>query len=79
MKCDNDSKIIADFSVTDTSIHDSQEFAGFIYEKDYDVKADSGYGDEKFREEILAKYPHGEMYICAKAFRNTPLTNVDKE
>lgn len=79
VKCDSDSKLITNFSVTDASVHDSQEFAGLIDEKDHEVKADSGYVGEKFREEILAKNPHIELHICAKAFRNKPLTDEDKE
>jgi len=43
VKCDSDSKIITNFSVTDASVHDSQEFVGLIDEKDNEVKADSGY------------------------------------
>jgi len=74
VKCDSDSKIITDFSVTGASVHDSQEFAGLIDEKDYEVKA-----DKKFREEILTKYPHVKLHICAKAFRSIPLTDEDKE
>jgi len=78
VKCDSDSKIITDFSVTDASVHDSQEFVNLIDEKDRSVKADSGYVGEQFREEIQAKYPHIELHICAKAFRNTPLTDEEK-
>ena len=43
VKCDSDSKIITGFSVTDASVHDSQEFVGLVDEKDRDVKADSAY------------------------------------
>ncbi|MDR0373512.1 MAG: transposase [Nitrososphaerota archaeon] len=41
VKCDSDSKIITAFSVTDASVHDSQEFVGLIDEKNEDVEADS--------------------------------------
>jgi IS5 family transposase len=78
VKCDSDSKIITDFSVTDASVHDSQEFVGLIDEKDKDVKADSGYVGENFRSEILEKYPHIDLHICARAYRNTPLTDDEK-
>jgi IS5 family transposase len=78
VKCDSESKIITDFSVTDASVHDSQEFVDLIDEKDQVVKADSGYVGEKFREEIQIKYPHIELNICTKAFRNKPLTDDDK-
>jgi IS5 family transposase len=78
VKCDSDSKIITDFSVTDASVHDSQEFVGLIDENDNDVKADSGYVGESFEDEILKKYPHIRLYVCARAYRNTPLTDGDK-
>jgi IS5 family transposase len=78
VKCDADSKIITDFSVTDASVHDSQEFVGLIDAKDQDVKADSGYAGEKFRAEIAEKYPDIELHICARAYRNTPLADSDK-
>ena len=78
VKCDSDSKIITDFSVTDASVHDSQEFAGLIDAKDEEVKADSGYVGEKIQEEILEKHPHVKLRVCAKAFRNKPLTEEDK-
>ena len=54
---------------------DGESFFGF---KDL-VKCDSKIIGEKYREEILAKYLHIKLHICAKAFRNTPLTNEGKE
>jgi IS5 family transposase len=78
VKCDSDSKIITGFSVTDASVHDSQEFVGLIGANDQDVSLDSGYVGESYRQEILAKYPHIKLHICARAKRNTPLTDEDK-
>jgi IS5 family transposase len=78
VKCDSDSKIITDFRVTDASVHDSQEFVGLIDGKDKEVKADSGYVGEQLREKILAKHPHVKLCVCAKAFRNKPLSEEDK-
>jgi hypothetical protein len=46
--------------------------------KDEEIKADSGYVDEKIREEILEKHPHVKLRVRAKAFRNRPLTDGDK-
>jgi IS5 family transposase len=79
VKCGSDSKTITNFSVADASVHDSQEFVGLIDEKDNEVKADSGYVGEDFRKEILKKHPHIELHICARAFRNKPLSDRDKE
>jgi len=75
VKCDSDSKIITEFSVTDASVHDSQEFVDLIDEKDNDVKADSGYVGDDFRRLIQEKYPHITLNICAKGVRNRPLTD----
>jgi len=78
VKCDADSKIIVDFSVTDASVHDSQEFVDLIDEKDNEVSADSGYVGEEFRKKILESYPHIKLHICAKGVRNNPLTDEQK-
>jgi IS5 family transposase len=78
VKCDSDSKIITDFCVTNASAHDSQEFVGLIDKNDNAVNADSGYVGDDFRKEILEKYPHIQLHICARAYRNTPLTDEDK-
>jgi len=78
VKCDSESKIITNFSVTDASVHDSQEFVDLIDEKDNDVKADSGYVGEEFRRIIQEKYPHITLHICAKGVRNHPLTDEQK-
>ena len=78
VKCDSDSKIITNFSVTDASVHDSQELVGLVDEKDNDLKLDSGYVGEDLQKEILASFPHIKMHVCARAYRNTPLTDEDK-
>ena len=78
VKCDSESKIITDFSVTDASVHDSQEFVGLVDEKDCDVKLDSGYAGEEFQKELLAKFPNIKIHVCTRAYRNKPLTDEDK-
>jgi IS5 family transposase len=40
-KCDSESKVIAGFSVTDASVHDSQEFVDLLDEKDKIINVDS--------------------------------------
>jgi IS5 family transposase len=77
VKCDSDSKIITDFTVTDASVHDSQEVIGLIDEKDRDVKLDSGYVGE-YKDEIEANFPGIKVHVCTRAYRNTPLTEEDK-
>lgn len=79
VKCDSDSKIIIDFSVTDASVHDSQEFVRLVDDKDKDIKLDSGYAGETFQKILLEKFPNLKIHVCAKAYRNTPLSGADKE
>ena len=78
VKCDAESKIITDFSVTNASVHDSQEFVDLVDENDNDIKADSGYAGEKFLEELGEKYPDITVHVCGRAYRNKPLTDDDK-
>lgn len=78
VKCDSDSKIITNFSVTDASVHDSQEFVDLIDEKDKDVKLDSGYAGEEFHKQLTEKFPDIQVHVCARAYRNKPLTDEDK-
>jgi IS5 family transposase len=77
-KCDSESKIITAFSVTDASVHDSQECQGLIDDKDENISLDSAYIGKELREKVLAKYPHIKLNVCARAFRNTPLSEEDK-
>jgi IS5 family transposase len=77
VKCDSDSKIITAFSVTDASVHDSQEFVGLIDEKDEDVKVDCGYvGD--YGDELLRLFLGIRVHVCARAYRNRLLTEEEK-
>ena len=78
VKCDSESKIITDFRVTDASVHDSQEFVNLVDEKDEDVKVDSGYAGEEFQEQLSEKLPGIQIHVCARAYRNKPLTDEDK-
>lgn len=79
VKCDSDSKIITDFSVTNASVHDSREFVGLVDGKDMDLKLDSGYSGEEFQRILLEKFPNLKIHVCARAYRNAPLTDENKE
>ena len=78
VKCDAESKVITGFIVTDASVHDSQEFVGLVGEEDNDIKVDSGYAGGKFLDEIGELYPHINVDVCARAYRNKPLADEDK-
>ena len=78
VKCDKDSKIITDFTVTDASVHDSQELANLISNDDTSVDLDAGYTGEDLIDEILKRFPNAVLNICARAYRNRPLTDEEK-
>jgi IS5 family transposase len=79
IKCDSKSKLITAFRTTDASINDSQVFIDLINEKDKDIKVDSGYSGEEYKKVILEKYPDIKLHICARPYRNKPLTEEAKE
>jgi len=75
-----ESKLITGYSVTDASVHDSQEIEGLLKqpeEEDKQVFADSAYRS-KDRETTL-KAKGYESQICEKGARNHPLTDAQKE
>jgi IS5 family transposase len=79
VKCDEKSKLITAFRVTDASVHDSQEFVQLIDEKDRNIKADSGYSGEEYEKVVHGKFPEVEIHICARAYRNRALTPQEEE
>ncbi len=76
VKCDADSKLITEYSVTDASVHDSQRFTDFIDETDKAAYADSAYSSKKIAESLPEKC---ENKICEKGSRNHPLTEEQKK
>jgi len=78
VKCDKESKIITDFTVTDASVHDSQELINLVNKDDNSVDLDSGYTGEELEKEVLREFPNVELNICARAYRNRPLTEEER-
>ncbi len=78
VKCDQKNKFITGYSVTDASVHDSQEITGLIKKEDENqsVYADSGYTGEKISAELEEK--NVTPVICEKGYRNNPLTEQQK-
>lgn len=80
VKCDEKSKLITGYTVTDASVHDSQETTNLVNKEDegQPVYADSAYVGEALQNElkndkkVIAK-------IIEKGYRNTPLTDEQKE
>lgn len=79
VKADEKSKLIDTYTVTDASVHDSQETEPLLREKDkgQPLHGDSAYSGEPVQE-IIEK---NEMknYIHEKGYRNNPLTEEQKE
>ena len=78
VKCDRESKIITDFTVTDASVHDSQELIELVTKEDDTVDLDSGYVGEDLKKAVLEKCPDVELNICARAYRNRHLSEEEK-
>lgn len=76
VKCDADSKLITNYSVTSASVHDSQCCLFFIGEEDKVLYADSAYSGKPI---ALALPESCENQICKKGYRNSPLTSEQKE
>jgi IS5 family transposase len=78
VKVDKESKMVADFIVTDASVHDSQCFYELLDESDKDVYADSAYVGEDMHEEIMTDYPNITLHVNEKGKKNHPLTEEQK-
>jgi IS5 family transposase len=77
VKVDKDSKVIVAYTVTDASVHDSQELENLVdKKKDKSLFADSAYKGEEI-EKCLGK--NVENNIIEKGYRNKPLTDEQKE
>ena len=76
VKCDADSKLITNYSVTDASVHDSQRCVELLEDTDKALYADSAYSGAPIAEKILGKC---ENQICEKGTRNHPLTEEKRE
>jgi IS5 family transposase len=72
-------KLIVAHEVTPANVHDSQKLVDVVpkdTEKAYD---DAGYVGEDIDKALKEKCPGIEHFTCAKAFRNRPLTNEQKQ
>jgi transposase, IS5 family len=77
-KIDAKSKILTNYSVTDASVHDSQEIVALISDKDEfeDLYADSAYTGEYLHKEL--KTNKMVIEIHEKGYKNKPLTDEQK-
>jgi IS5 family transposase len=79
IKADEKSKLIDTYTVTDASVHDSQETESLITEEDKDqpLHADSAYRSQEI--ETMLKEKEMTSKIHEKGYRNSPLTDEQKE
>jgi len=79
VKCDEKSKLITGYTVTDASVHDSQETTNLVNKEDegQPFYADSAYVGEALQNE-LKNDKKVIPQIIEKGYRNTPLTDEQK-
>lgn len=78
IKIDEKPKLIEEYSITDASVHDSQETFNLIRKED---KGKEMYGDSAFRSEETEKRLRGmgiKSQIHERAYKNKPLTEEQK-
>lgn len=76
VKCNKDSKLITNYTVTDASVHDSQACIELLDDSDVALYADSAYSGKTISS-LLPK--NCDNQICEKGYRNRPLTEKQKE
>lgn len=76
VKIDKGSKLINKFSVTDASVHDSQEIDSLLTESDshHEVFGDSAYTGDPIRRKLKKKRIRNRIH--EKGYRGKPLTNA---
>lgn len=79
VKVDKVSKLIVSYSVTDASVHDSQEIVALVDAKDKSLFADSAYVGKELHTLICEKSQDIALNINEKAYRNRPLTEEQKQ
>jgi len=79
VKADEKSKLIDTYTVTDASVHDSQETEPLLSEKDkgQPLHADSAYSGDPIKE--IVEQREMKYHIHEKGYRNNPLTDQQKE
>lgn len=78
VKVDKEHKLIVGYSVTDASVHDSQEFEALVDVEDQELYADSAYVGKELHEAIVKNNESITLKIHEKAYRNRPLTEEQK-
>ena len=79
IKCDQKSKLITGYTVTDASVHDSQATPELLNAEDENqaLYADSAYTGEDFQKKLLEE-KKVILQVVEKGYRNKPLTDEQK-
>ena len=78
LQADSKSKLIENYTVTDASLHDSQETENLLSEKDkgQSLHADSAYRSEEITKLLVEHEIKNQIH--EKGYRNKPLTEEQK-
>jgi len=78
-KCDEKSKLITSYIVTDASVHDSQPTMDLLHEEDQHQPfyADSAYTGEDFQNKLVEE-KKVILQVIEKGYRNKPLTDEQR-
>lgn len=76
---DAKTKLIIAHEVTSASVHDSQKLVDVVPNGTDTVYDDAGYVGEDIDKKLREKCPNVEHFTCAKAQRNKPLTQEQKD
>lgn len=76
VKVDADSKFITGYTITPSSVHDSQELLNLVNETDKALYADGAYSGASIAETLPKNVTN---HIHEKAYRGNPLTDEQKE
>ncbi|GHV42189.1 hypothetical protein FACS1894187_24290 [Synergistales bacterium] len=76
---DASTKLIIAHEVTPANVHDSQKLVDVVPEGTEEVYDDAGYVGTEIDIKLKEKCPDIEHHTCAKANRNKPLTEAQKE
>jgi IS5 family transposase len=76
---DSKTGLVHSASVTAANVHDSHEVPNLLHGDETRFYGDSAYRGKEQRERLRALAPNAKDFTNKRAYRNTPLTEADKE
>jgi IS5 family transposase len=76
---DSKTGLVHSASVTAANVHDSHEVPNLLHGEETRFYGDSAYRGKEQRERLKALAPKAKDFTNKRAYRNTPLTEADKE